>query len=216
MTARFFIRFMALLVLAVLADAAVAQEEQFTNYHCALTPPLGWKRVKTAPQTGLVVTYANGSHKSLLMLIINDRNKVGPVDDRFINEFDRGVQTGSKGEDKKVSGKIIQIAGINAYERMGERTLNGKLASTWTRNVPANGIFYTIEAMRFDGKADDDYEVRQGMDSFRFLGPPVPPGPISGQSRAYRTGYKLGYYTARIVLIGGVIAVIFIIVRAVS
>lgn len=196
--------------------SALAQEQQFTNYHCALTPPLGWSYLKVPPQPGLLVTYASRNHKCLLMLIVNDRQKVGPINDRFMDEFERGIQIGTKGKDKRISGRITQVAGLPAYERFGETTLNGKPVSTWSQNLPANGVFYTIQAMRFDGKADEDVETRQGMESFRFLGEPAPPKVLTRDTRAYRFGYLFGYWMARIVLpliaVAGVIVLIVVLV----
>src|SRR5215467_9154968 len=103
------IRVLPLLAAFLLAQPLHAQEEQFTNYHCAVTPPLGWKRLTTQPQPGVIATWGNTSRKGLLMLIINDRGKIAPLDDRFIAEFDRGIQMGTQGRDKKISGKVIQL-----------------------------------------------------------------------------------------------------------
>jgi len=215
MMQRFLIRFTALFVTLACGGSALGQEQQFTNYHCAITPPLGWSYLKVPPQHGLLVTYANRSRKSLVMLIVNDRNKIGPIDDRFIDEFDRGVEKGTKGRDQKVGGKVIEVAGLKACERLGRTTVNGKAASTWSRNIPANGIFYTIQAMCFDGKADEEPEIRQGVESFRFLGSPVPPpDPLAGKSAAYQSGYRIGRVIAPLVLVGGFVALVLILVRA--
>jgi hypothetical protein len=120
------------------------------------------------------------------MLMIDDKHKAsGTVDDQFVKGFEQGLE--SSGVGKRDSGKFIEIAGIKAYERTGHTLVKGKNASTVMQVVPADGKLYSLQAMRLDGDASDDPEIRGVFASFRFLKPPAPP-----PSAAYRMGYLFG------------------------
>jgi len=68
-----------------------------------------------------------------------------------------------------VRGKLIEIAGIKSYERLGEILINGKPVSVLTQTVPADGKLYSLQGMRLDGNASEDPEIRQAFASFRFI-----------------------------------------------
>jgi hypothetical protein len=129
----------------------------------------------------------------------------GMMDDRFVSEFERGVQT--KGVGKPESGKFIEVGGLKAYERSGHATIKGRNVSQIMLVVPANGKVYCITAMQFNGEASDDAGIRNVLTSFRFLHPPVPP--TRTRSAAYQTGYWFGR-------LGGLLALpvlVFFIIR---
>jgi len=98
----------------------VGQEREFTNYNCAITPPDGWSMMTNYPsQPGLFTIFFGKADKSrLVLLMVDDRHKpAGPVDDRFVAEFEGGVERGGGG--KRISGRFTEIDGIKGYERLG-------------------------------------------------------------------------------------------------
>jgi hypothetical protein len=183
------------------AFSVIAQERTFPQYNCAVTPPTGWHELELPPQQAFCAAFENASNTQLFMLIIDDKHKVaGEVDDRFISNFEKGVE--SSGAGKRLSGKFVDIAGLKGYERLGQATIKGREASTIMRVVPADERFYSLQAMRFDGDVSDAPEIQEALATFRFITPPSPP-----PSRADRTAYRIGTYIAIIMaaLIGSII-----------
>ena len=201
------------LVFAV-THGVLGQEQEFAGYNCAITPPDGWlKLTNLPPQPGVLVTFTKADKTALLLLVVDDRNKPsGPMNDRFVSEFERGLQ--SSGVGKRVSGRFIEVAGMKSYERLGTASVNGKHASIIMQAVPTDGRFYHLQGLRFDGDASEDPEIRKGLASFRFIRPPAAPiRAYSSQSEAYRTGYLLGRVAVVALLVAGVIAVVRAITR---
>jgi len=191
----------------------VGQEREFTNYNCAITPPDGWSRMTNFPsQPGLFTIFFGKVDKSrLVWLMVDDRHKpAGPVDDRFVAEFEGGVERSGGG--KRISGRFTEIDGIKGYERLGYVMVSGKRASTLMQSVPADTRFYSVNGMRFDGNANEDPEIRKFLASFRFIKYPARPTAPSSESAAYQTGYLMG----RLAGIGLLIAVGVAIVRVIT
>lgn len=198
-----------LMCIFAVTHSAAGQERRFTNYNCAITVPGDWYLMTNLPpQPGLVAAYGKADKTAFLILIVDDRdNPSGPLDDRFVSEFERGVE--STGVGKRISGRFIEIAGIKGYERLGNAVVNGKHASTIMQSVPADGRFYNLQAMRFDGVANEDQEIRNALASFRFLRPPASPvRSYSSGSAAYRMGYLIGKGGGFAIVIGGAIVAI--------
>jgi hypothetical protein len=185
----------------------IAQEREFPQYNCAITPPPGWhERTNVSSQDAVRVLFMNPTRTRMLFLVIDDKHgPPGPMDDRYVAEFERGYERSSAG--KRLSGKFIEVAGLKSYERLGTQVIKGKNASTIMRLIPIQGKSYNIEAMRFDGAAGNDPEIRAALDSFRFITPPSPP-----TRSAYETGYLIGRLTPIVMVvvaaIWGVLAII--------
>ncbi|TAK99804.1 MAG: hypothetical protein EPO07_10540 [Verrucomicrobia bacterium] len=183
----------ALMLFFAATHGVLGQEMKFTNYNCAITSPDGWQMMTNLPsQPGLLAAFGKTDKTALIILMVDDRNKPsGPLDDRFVSEFERGVQSNGVGE--RISGRFFEVAGIKCYERLGTALVKGKHASTITQVVPADGRFYHLNAMRFDGDANEDPEIRKGLASFRFIrAPAIPVRSYSSGSPAYQTGYSIG------------------------
>lgn len=184
-----------------------AQERVFADRNCAITPPAGWRwMTNLPPQPVFCAAFGNTARNRLVMLMINDKGQApGPMNERFVAEFERGVEASGGG--KRVSGKFIEIAGLKAYERLGRAQVKGKEVSTLMQVVPANGTVYSVQAMRFDGDANDDPEIREALGSFRFIQTPSPP------ALSVSAAYKFGYFIGRLaptVLLGGVIVAVVV------
>lgn len=189
--------FLALALAIAVQGAAFAQEREFPERNCAITPPEGWGEVKDLPsKSGILALYANPEKTSLLILLLDEKNSFrGEMDDRFVTGFEKGVE--SSGGGKKISGKFIEVEGIRSYERLGTLMVDGAEASTLMRAIPADGKFYHVQAIRYDGKAEEDPEIRQGLESFRFLKAPAPPGL---NSPAFDKGYQIGYLIGKMIV----------------
>jgi hypothetical protein len=157
------------------------------------------------PQPGFCAAVGNTARTRLVMLVIDDRDKhPATMNERFVAEFERGVE--ATGVGKRVSGRFIEIAGIKSYERLGRMRVNGKEGTSITRVVLADGALYSVQAMRFDGDASDDPEIREALASFRFIRAPSPP--VRPVSAAYRIGYLTGILVPSVVLGGALVAII--------
>jgi len=190
------------------------QEREFAAYNCAITPPDGWQKMTNMPpQPGLLAAFGKADKTALLLIVVDDHNKTsGQMDDRFVSEFERGVE--SSGVGKRVSGRFIEVAGIKSYERLGNFLVNGKHASIIMQAVPADGRLYSLQAMRFDGQAGESPEIRRALASFRFIRAPAVPNPTySSDSAAYRTGYLMGRVAGVAVVIAGAITVVIALIR---
>jgi len=199
----------ALMLFLAATHAVLGQERELAGYNCAITPPNGWQMMTNLPpRPGLVTLFAKADKTALLFLLIDDHNEVsGPLDDRFVSEFERGVEDAGAG--KRVSGKFIEVAGIKSYERLGNVSANGKRASTIMQAVPTEGRIYSLLAMRFDGDASEDREIRKALASFRFIKAPAVPSQLSSsRSAAYRIGYTIGNATGIALLIAAALAVV--------
>lgn len=201
-------------LLLTLSATANAQEQQFARHNCAITPPKGWQVLDSMmSKPGMLAAYIKDDRTRLVLLLVDDRSPVpGPLDDRFVTEFDRGVKSSGGGE--RISGKFIQVGGIKAYERIGTAMANGQRASILMQALAADGKFFSLQGLSFTSDANDDPEIRAWMNSFRFLKPAAPPAPgLSGKSSAYRIGYVMGKYSVYLAVGVAVIAGIAIFLR---
>lgn len=183
-------------------SGALAMEQQFPDDNCAITIPDTWLVMTNySPQPGLLAVYSDATGNRRLILQIINKKPPGPLDDRFIAEFEKGYQESGGGV--PLSGKYIEVDGIKSYERLGGFVLQGKQISTMIRLVPGEDRYYNMHAMRFDGDASEDPELRQVIDSFRFIHPFVPsyaPDSIS---------YQIGKLTGALLIVIAVVAVVF-------
>lgn len=205
--------FLVLALVLPVQGIAFAQERVFPDKNCAITPPVGWEEVEDLPaQAGFLALYANPKKTSILILLLDEKNTFnGELDERFVEGFEKGVE--SSGGGKKISGKFIEVEGIKSYERSGTLMVDGAEASTLMRAVPADGRFYHVQAMRYDGKAEDDPEIRQGLESFRFLKTPAPPRLNSG---AYGKGYQIGYFIGKLLVPAILILVVVLVLGGIG
>jgi len=67
---------------------------------------------------------------------------------------------------------------------------DGKQISTLNWLVPGEDRYYSLTALRFDGDASEDPEIRQVFGSFRFMHHFVPS--YTADSLAFRIGYVTG------------------------
>jgi hypothetical protein len=182
---------------------AWAAEQQFADDNCAITIPDTWlEMTNVSPQPGVLAIYCDATGDRRVVLQTIKKKPSAPLDDRFIDEFEQGYQ-GSSGA-RVLSGKYIEVDGIKSYEMSGSLFLPGKHISVMLWLVPGENQYYNIQALRFDGDASQDPEVRQVIGSFRFLHhfvPSYPPDSIS-----YRIGKLTGALTVAIVVVAIVVS----------
>jgi hypothetical protein len=190
----------SLLFLVALTHAGLAQERTYPDYNFAITPPEGWLVMSNfPPQKGVVTIFDNPGSTRLIMLVsIEEKKDSGILDDRFITNFEKGVE--SSGGGKRVSGKFIEVHGLKAYERLGGFLKGQQHVSTLTYLVLVNGRSYSFMGMRSDGAANDALDIQACFATFRFLTPPEPPK-SSADSVAFQTGYVTGRVMVYVVLI---------------
>jgi hypothetical protein len=169
-----------------------AQEQVFPNLNFAITPPENWKAItnNTGRRGILVVVYGAPERGRVLMVSI-DSSQIpnGPMNDKFTRAFDDEVE---KRGGKRISGKLIEMDGVEAYEQISDRLFSGQRASVIMHAVLTSERFYHIEGITLHNAADDP-DIKKAMASFRFLKPAHPPS-ASHQSAAYRAGYIMGKY----------------------
>ena len=121
--------------------SGICVEREFAAHNCAVTPPEGWELITDLrSQPGLLAAFRKVDKTALFLLNVDEHNKPsGPIDDRFVSEFEHGVE-GSGGR-KRLSGSFIEVAGIRAYERIGRVLINGKDVSSIMRVIPGDGKF---------------------------------------------------------------------------
>jgi hypothetical protein len=123
-----------------------------------------------------------------VVVIVYDHKSSGPLDEHFISEFERGME--SSGAGKRVSGKFIEIRGIKSYERLGNAVVDGKCATVLTQVIPVKGRIYLLQGLRVEGEANDDPEILSFLASFSFIMPPVAqPEHLAPESIAFRIGF---------------------------
>src|SRR5215469_631281 len=93
-------------------------EQDFTPENCAITFPEGWHVMSELPsRPGVLAAYTDSTRNRVLLLVADNEMPSGPVDDRFIASFDREAE--KVDGDKHLSGKYIDVGGIQSYERLG-------------------------------------------------------------------------------------------------
>ncbi len=186
-----------LLLLAGLVSAARADEQVFADYNCAFTPPEGWQLKSDLPPLSggkIVTAFRNADNTELIMLVVPNAREAGPLDDRFVTNFEAGVE--SSGAGKRIWGKFVQAAGVRAYESLRPVPANGKSLSSLGLTLLADGKTYELQALSAAGAADLEPDIQKSFASFRFLKPPVVPAvPASGATESDKIGYQIGQYT---------------------
>jgi hypothetical protein len=178
-----------------------AEEQVFTNLNFAVTPPANWKAfTNTTERTGIfgVVYGAPGGGKLMILKIDSSRKPTGPMNDKFIEDFEKGSE--KNGDGKRVSGKFIRMDGVKAYERTSNPFVAGRQTSVIMHAVLTSERFYEVGGMTLKNAADDP-DIPKALASFRFLAPAHEPQD-SPEFRAYRTGYVVGKYGTLGALIG--------------
>jgi len=185
------------LVMFALAGHLFGQERDFSQYNFAITLSGGWQLVTNqASRPGVVATFVDAAKIRQLVLVVYDHQASGNLDDRFISELERGME--SSGAGKRVSGRLIEVRGIKSYERLGNVMADGRHATSLTQVVPVQGRIYLLQALKIEGEASDDPEIRSLLASFRFITPPVAqtgPPPNGGAFRTFLwAGFTLGIF----------------------
>jgi hypothetical protein len=190
----------------------LASEQVFNELNFAFTPPDNWRAVTNASPNPriLIVAYAPPGGGRMLILDVDNRKPTGPVDDKFVHDFDDGVERAGGG--KRISGGFIEVGGVKGFERVSNRLLAGRQTSSVLHGVLTSERFYSVEGISLKG-APDDPDLQKAMASCRFLTPATEPR-RSPQSAAYQMGYLFGKY----VIPGAVllIAIVFVIIFVVS
>lgn len=94
-------------------------------------------------------------------------------------------------------------------------TIKGTKVSTLQLHLPADGKFYGVQAIRFDGEAGDEPEIPRALASFRFLkAPSVPMGPSQSGSAAYRAGEFAGRAFIAVLAVALIIFVAMRVIKA--
>ena len=178
----------------VTAQGLLGQERQFSAQNFAITPPTGWMAVSNrVNQRGLAATFANRQRTRIVFVVIDNREIVlHEMNDRFIANWERDAERA--GKEKPLSGKIIEVAGLKSYERLGYDSLGGRRHSSLMRAIPTKDGLYVVNGMRFDGDASEATDIVDCIGSFRFLTPPDLPRPAI-RSASYRISRLIGALT---------------------
>jgi hypothetical protein len=181
-----------------------ASEQVFTDLNFAITPPNNWKALTNTtqrPGTFVVAYGAPERGRVLLVTVDSSRKPTGPMDEKFIEDFDQGTEKGGGG--KRVSGKFIEMDGVKAFERTSNPLVLGRQTSTMTHAVLTSERFYNVQGVTLKNVADDA-DIQKALASFRFLTPAHEPR-LSAETAAYRIGYIMGKYGAMVVIVAGVV-----------
>jgi len=187
------------------------------NYGIRL--PAGWKRMpKANQQTDVAVMNDTPPARSLAVVVMGDSSGApARLDDRTIAGLEKGFF--GDGRARKTSAKAIKMGGQPGYEMRGTIATPLGTGSLVARVVAADNQFYSLVANRMGGEVMNDPQIKQSLDSFRFLNPPRSTG-SGGTSSAYARGYAIGRVVGTLVGIGIMVSVIvaitMFIVRKVS
>lgn len=199
---------LALLALSFASTSQVrANEQVFDELNFAFTPPDNWRAVTNTSTNSeiLIVAYAPPGGGRMLILDVDNRKPTGPIDDKFVRDFDDGVERGGGG--KRISGGFIEMDGVKGFERVSNRVIAGRQTSSVLHAVLTSERFYSVEGITLKG-APGTPDIQKAMASFRFLTQAHAPH-RSPQSAAYRAGYLIGKY---FIPAGFVVMVIFFVV----
>jgi hypothetical protein len=184
-------------VFAILAIAGslFGEERDFPQYNFAIRLPDGWQLMTNLTERpGVIATFVDAAKIRQVVLLVYDHKASGSLDDRFVSEFERGME--SSGAGKRVAGRFIEVCGIKSYERLGNVMADGKRATLLTQVIPVKGRLYLLQGLRIEGKASDDPEIRNCLATFRFMTPPVAQTGPTSEDASFRTllwaGFTLG------------------------
>ncbi|MEP6669540.1 MAG: hypothetical protein ABJF10_10330 [Chthoniobacter sp.] len=213
-------------LLAITTAALAGEEKQYPEYNIAVTPPEGWQDITSAaPQKGLIVAFGSADRSRAAFVLYDDKlTNPGELDDRFVMEFENAAETSGLG--KRISGRFVMVQGIKSYERTGSPLVRGKIFSMISRTVPTRGRFFGLQGFHFTGgDAGEDPEIRQFMESFRFLTPPpsmVAPDPETARKdaeikqavkRGQDFGRAMGALFVPLLVIGAIVGIIWVLMR---
>jgi hypothetical protein len=191
-----------------------ATEQVFTDLNFAITLPDTWSAITNVtiePGKFLVIYRAPKNHTLFFVQVDSSRTPTGPMNEKFIEDFDRGLEKNNAG--KRISGKFIQMDGVKAYERISNPLIQTQQVSCILHAVLTSERFYDIQGVTLKNAADDP-DIQKALASFRFLTPAHEPIE-SPESAAYRAGYIVGRYGTLCVLIAGTLfVIIFMILKS--
>ncbi len=188
----------------VTSIGVLAMEQQFVEDNCAITIPDTWQAMTNfSPQPGVIAVYCDATGNRRMIFQVINKKPSGPIDGGFVPEFEKGYQESGGGP--FLSGKYIEVDGIKGYECTSSLVAHGKNISTMILLVPGEDRYYNIQALRLDGDASEDTEIRQVIDSFRFIHPFVP-------TYVPSAAYRMGQLSVKLmVIIAGVFFVIYVV-----
>jgi hypothetical protein len=179
-------------VILAFAGGLFGQERDFPQYNFAIRLPDGWQSITNLPaRPGVIATFVDAAKIRQVVLLVYDHKASGSLDDRFISEFERGME--SSGAGKRVSGRFIEVCGIKSYERLANVVADGKRATLLTQVIPVKGRLYLLQGLRIDGEASDDPEIRNCLTAFRFITPPVAQTGQTSENASFRTLLWAGF-----------------------
>ncbi|HSI12301.1 MAG TPA: hypothetical protein VK961_09670, partial [Chthoniobacter sp.] len=150
---------------------------KYTKQNFAISLPDTWEDVTDVnPSKGLIAFFLATDRKRMVLVFRDDKvPPAGELDERFMEEYEKSI--GVTGGNKRLTGKLVFVQGVKSYERTGVGEWRQNSVSTWSRTIPAGDHFYLLRGMIWNGgKADEDPQIFESMDSFRFLTPPPPNG----------------------------------------
>jgi len=161
------------------AHPAMAPERQFAEFNCAISIPSDYEPTNSlpTPPKSLVMSanFVNVLAGSGFFINVS----LAPhaeIDDIGVSNLEQAVVKEWKDlgiESELVSGRIITVAGVKAYERVGWMTIGKKRLSSLAYLMCADGKAYVVQAV-CKGDISERPEMRATLDTFRFLKPPAP------------------------------------------
>jgi len=189
-----------------LAFSASAQELKFPAENFAITPPAGWE--KQSDNFGAFLSYVKPDKSAIVLVIVDSANKPGDVsDEAVIADFERGLEASGGG--KRVWGRMVEVAGVQAYERLGELEVEDRPGTGMVRFFAVKDRSYGLQGVVFGENASEDPEILNFLESFRFLAPPTP---VESASVAYKLGYQVGRYIKMGFVLGAAVGVVFLVI----
>jgi hypothetical protein len=193
---------------AVPSTEAVGAGTEYTSaaFNYGIRLPAGWKRMpKMAEQMDVAVRTDTPQVRSLTVLVMNAGAGQARLDDATIVGLEKGFFPA--GRARKTSGTRMEIAGQPGYEMRGTVATPAGNGTIVSRVVLADNRFYSLIANRMGGEVMDDPQIKQSLESFRFVKPPQIISSAGGGS-SYSRGYAIGYLLGVVIGVGLMIAVI--------